>query len=70
MMSTIKLFFVLKGVVLLNIEKQKPISGTLFCIFLYFKKYLLPGASKTEAVLSLSQAMLDEGDVSGSYPRY
>jgi len=70
MMSTIKLFFVLKGVVLLNIEKQKPISGTLFCIFLYFKKYLLPGASKTEAVLSLSQAMLDEGDVSGSDPRY
>ena len=70
MMSTIKLFFVLKGVVLLNIEKQKPILGTLFCIFLYFKKYLLPGASKTEAVLSLSQAMLDEGDVSGSDPRY
>lgn len=70
MMSTVKLFFVLKGVVLLNIEKQKPISGTLFCIFLYFKKYLLPGASKTEAVLSLSQAMLDEGDVSGSDPRY
>lgn len=69
-MNTIKLFFVLKGVALLNIEKQKPISGTLFCIFLYFKKHILPGASKTEEVLSLSQAVLDKGDVSGSDPRY